>query len=88
LILQINETHEGEAQNLTILEDGKDIPSDAGSEVKIYEKTYVFENLRPSRNYSVVMMAQNEYGWSREIPHKFLREDDRSSHASGLNGRG
>ena len=74
-------------QNLTIPEDSKDVPADA-RDVKTYEKTYIFDNLRHARNYSVIVVALNEFGWSREMPHKFSLDDVRKAHASGLKGGG
>ncbi|OQV23378.1 putative Neurotrimin [Hypsibius exemplaris] len=85
---EVNETHEGEAHNITLLEDEKDIPTDSG-DIKTYKKTHFLENLRHARNYSVIVVALNEYGWSHKMPpHRFSLDDVRKAHASGLSGKG
>jgi len=85
---EVNETHEGEKSNVTILTEEKDLINQDG-EVKVYERTYIISELRPSTNYSISMAAHNDFGWSKSTDvHKFYIDDNKNGAASAQGGQG
>ena len=69
---------------MNIPKDGQDIHSDDRN-VTVYTKGHFFDNLQPLKNYSVVVTALNDNGWSHPIHPLWLSLDDsQNAIVSGL----